>query len=50
METIPEGVSEESICEIDVCKDTPGFMPLSFLFAVIITVVGQIFLKKKLKN
>jgi len=47
VETLPHGVTEKSIQEIDVCKSTPGFLLISIITALFIVVVGKKYYKKR---
>jgi len=43
VETLPYGVTEKSIHEIDVCKGTPGFLTISIISALFIVIFGKKF-------
>ena len=45
--SIPQGISEESLREIDVCAETPGFMLISIITALFIVLVGRKYYKKR---
>ena len=47
METLPYGVTDDSIQEIKICEDTPGFMLISIITALFIVVVGKRYYKKR---
>jgi len=46
METLPLGVSQESLSEISICG-TPGFMLVSIITALFIVIVGIKYYKKR---
>jgi hypothetical protein len=45
--SIPQGISEESLREIDVCAETPGFMLISIISALFLVIVGKKYYKKR---
>ena len=47
METLPYGVTGDSIQEIKICEGTPGFMLISIITALFIVVVGKKCYKKR---
>ena len=47
METLPYGVTDDSIQAIKICEDTPGFLLISLITAVFIIIVGKRIYKKR---
>jgi hypothetical protein len=47
IETLPYGVTDKSIEEIDACMGTPGFMLISIIIALLIVVAGKRLHKKR---
>ena len=47
METLPHGVTEKSIQEIDVCESTPGFMLISIITALLLVIIGKKYYNKE---
>jgi hypothetical protein len=45
-ETLPHGVTEKSIQEIDVCKGTPGFMFITIIPALLTILLWKKYYKK----
>jgi len=46
-ETLPYGVTDDSIQAIKICEGTPGFMLVSIITALFIVVVGKKYYKKR---
>jgi len=46
METLPYGVTDDSIEAIRICEGTPGFMLISIITALFIVVVGKKYYKR----
>ena len=47
METLPWGVTGDSIQEIKICEGTPGFMLVSTITALFIVLLGKRYYKKR---
>jgi hypothetical protein len=46
METLPYGVTDDSIEVLRACEGTPGFMMISFIIAISLIFVGFKYYKK----
>jgi len=46
METLPYGVTDDSIEAIRICEGTPGFMLISIITALFIMIVGKKYYKR----
>ncbi len=46
METLPYGVTDDSIEAIRICEGTPGFMLISLITALFIIIVGKKYYKR----
>ena len=47
METLPYGVTGDSIQEIKICEDTPGYMLISLITALFIVLIAKSYYKKR---
>ena len=45
--SIPQGISEETLKEINACTETPGFMLISIITALFLVVIGKRYYKKR---
>lgn len=47
METLPYGVTGDSIQEIKICEGTPGYMLISLITALFIVLIAKSYYKKR---